>query len=510
MADAAKQRLAMLNAVQRAKAKLTESREETVRTVSSTSTPAGGAVALTEFPEYMAAPAPRGQMVRQSAAKDDRAHFVTTWAGKVEAFVNDSTKTTFELPADLTGFDRKTLHQLATKYNLSHHSVGQGRERHLVLKKDELFYRADMRPTDASLDGLKERPLTHRERQAKREEEAAQESEKAQYADKAAFKAFRKFAKATNPNARAVESAANLDGLAQGGVASEQPAEPAPSFDAPASHWDGVLHAAAAGPSDTAQVQQQKLFEACSVCGTKSELDYDVSRWECTGPCEQCGKQTIWVLQTEAGDTVEHASKPKRGRDDAELPEPAAQGAPRAEGDDTAAPQATEKLTADELVELAKMHEMSDADVKWIGSFAASREKQGCAEDRVLFCPDFVDLAPLLPSKASLAAKGQRLFVAKLVEDDGTPVTKKINKLLLSIEKRATGDDSAATTKKATAIKDVFACFPAMVMYGAALEVVVAVVVDESRVHEAEVRLAAQDVPGAATVVGETVDDVVQ
>ena len=53
----------------------------------------------------------------------------------VDKFVADSNLTTYELPADLNGHDRKLVHELASELFLEHESVGSGKKRHIVLKK---------------------------------------------------------------------------------------------------------------------------------------------------------------------------------------------------------------------------------------------------------------------------------------------------------------------------------------------------------------------------------------
>ena len=53
----------------------------------------------------------------------------------VDRFVADSNLTTYDLPADLNGHDRKLVHELASELSLEHESVGSGKKRHIVLKK---------------------------------------------------------------------------------------------------------------------------------------------------------------------------------------------------------------------------------------------------------------------------------------------------------------------------------------------------------------------------------------
>ena len=48
--------------------------------------------------------------------------------------------TIYDCPIDLSGYDRKMLHQLAEQFNLGHKSHGVGPDRRLRLTKDKLFF----------------------------------------------------------------------------------------------------------------------------------------------------------------------------------------------------------------------------------------------------------------------------------------------------------------------------------------------------------------------------------
>ena len=54
----------------------------------------------------------------------------------VDNFVADQSKTVYEFPADLNGHDRKIVHEIADEHSLTHESIGSGKKRHVVLKKD--------------------------------------------------------------------------------------------------------------------------------------------------------------------------------------------------------------------------------------------------------------------------------------------------------------------------------------------------------------------------------------
>ena len=53
----------------------------------------------------------------------------------VEDFVKNESLQEFHCSTALTKFERKQLHELATAAQLSHVSEGEGKKRHLVLKK---------------------------------------------------------------------------------------------------------------------------------------------------------------------------------------------------------------------------------------------------------------------------------------------------------------------------------------------------------------------------------------
>ena len=53
----------------------------------------------------------------------------------VDKFIADSNLSTYELPADLNGHDRKLIHEIASELSLEHESIGSGKKRHIVLKK---------------------------------------------------------------------------------------------------------------------------------------------------------------------------------------------------------------------------------------------------------------------------------------------------------------------------------------------------------------------------------------
>jgi predicted RNA-binding Zn-ribbon protein involved in translation (DUF1610 family) len=496
------QRSAMLAALQRTKTKLAESRAEAIAAQtpvisaasSMPSTPAARSASTPDFLTF-ADPLAARQHRDQPQSLQQRSHFIDTWAAKIEAFVYDNTRTTMELPADLTGFDRKTLHQLASQYNLSHHSsAASGGMRRLVLRKDNLFFARNLtKPSDDAFLQLKSNPHGRRDRNT--EEEPV--SEKEQYADRAAYKAFKKLHKATNQYARAVETGLTaedavaldaLEGKRQGLPIDDDPA--VNRADA-SSAWEAALQTSA-NAADTVinAASGAQLYEVCTGCGTRVRLDYDPAKWDCNGACDTCGTQTIWRLETDAASLRNDSGDADNGLSSAHM-----RGGKRprdAEDDKAVREDAASHLSVTELVELARMHDLADVDVNWVEAFAASRERQGATTDHVLFCADFADFHKYLPATPA----GTVEVFAKITQDDGAPITKKVNTLLKAIETTCAQGEGAAA---GTVTRDVYVCFPAFVAAGE-MECLLAIVLDASRADETSVKLAAKSIAGAPVI----------
>ena len=123
------------------------------------------------LPQYMKLTSEDIRLVKarnELTVAEDRPRFVHFWSKHIAQFVEDDTQTSYVCPSNLSGYDRKELHRLAQLYNLGHHSEGSGMDRHLVLKKDMLFYRIsaplpsmqsidEMASTDPSIASARDR-----------------------------------------------------------------------------------------------------------------------------------------------------------------------------------------------------------------------------------------------------------------------------------------------------------------------------------------------------------------
>ena len=145
------------------------------------------------------------------------------------------------------------------------------------------------------------------------------------------------------------------------------------------------------------------------------------------------------------------------------------------------------------------MHDLPEADVKWIGAFARSRDKQGATDDHVLFCTDFTDMAKYVP--APVPAGAVIIFAAVEQESADAPVTKRVNRLLAAVEKSAAAGSGTAT-------RDVYVAFPAFI--ADTIRCIVAIVLNSDRADEASVKLAARDVTGPSIAVSSQLGDVVE
>eukprot|EP00760_Papus_ankaliazontas_P005700 PhM_4_TR12727/c0_g1_i1/m.98080 len=125
-------------------------------TSSTTSEGSSGGPVLPEYAKNIERAAKKVRDDSFLSVNEDRPRFVSTWAQILAEFVRDPERTRYECPSGLNGEDRKELHGLAAKYNLSHHSEGHGVDRRLILTKDSLFFRIGMQqPSAAKLQEMK-------------------------------------------------------------------------------------------------------------------------------------------------------------------------------------------------------------------------------------------------------------------------------------------------------------------------------------------------------------------
>ncbi|RNF05998.1 hypothetical protein TraAM80_04244 [Trypanosoma rangeli] len=372
---------------------------------------AGGTLQLQDAEAPLMRPRPQVH----SEAKDNRSHFFDTWCRKIEMFVADPTKTILELPKDLAPNDRRELHSLAEKYNLSHQSRGTGATRRLVLKKDALHYRMpDTRPED--IEAIKQNAGSKQSkfhlRRAVQDADVAVGSIGA-FADEATENMVRRLDRATDEYRKAVEvgySQEELLALEAGKsvediLRSGDVMEPLhASAVAQLSGFGGFVPPASTPAGDEATPaapldgRKNKLYdEICLRCGVRARVDYDVQKWECNGYCAQCATETIWKLVELEGATEElvYASAVvDRKRSHAEPgmgASPVRQEPEEIDKDN----DEDDTITVEDVVDMASMNDFCAADINWIRRFARHHQSRGSGSvlsRHIVFCIEFEDL----------------------------------------------------------------------------------------------------------------------
>ncbi|KEG12448.1 hypothetical protein DQ04_01711110 [Trypanosoma grayi] len=369
-----------------------------------------------------------------SEAKDNRSHFFDTWCRKIEMFVADPTKTVLELPKELAPNDRRELHSLAEKYNLSHQSRGTGAVRQLVLKKDSLHYRMpDARPEN--IEALKqnagEKQSKFHLRRMRRDPDAAIGSIGA-FGDEATANMVRRLDRATDEYRRAVEvgyTHEELLSLEAGETVEEILRRTDATGPAGVADHEATVNSSNNNnnSSDTLPVSINTAGEAahhigtgkkgpvaydevCLRCGSRARVDYDVQKWECNGYCAQCTMQTIWKL-VEVHDAAEELVIPtatadrKRGRQEMEMNAPSPVQEPEEIDKDNGE---DDTITVEDVVDMASMNDFSAADINWIRRFARHHqplESKNILSDHIVFCIEFDDLFSMRIFRAFLTPK---------------------------------------------------------------------------------------------------------
>ncbi|PWU98286.1 putative R3H domain containing protein [Trypanosoma cruzi] len=408
--SAAGSREEMLEALQKAK----QAMARRVPVVTLQETPSeGGELQLQDAETQPSFSRPRPHV--PSEAKTNRSHFFDTWCRKIEMFVADPTKTVLELPNDLAANDRRELHSLAEKYNLSHQSRGSGATRQLVLKKDALHYRMpDARPDN--IETIKQNAGSKQSkfhlRRFLQDPDAAVGSIGA-FADEATANMVRRLDRATDEYRRAVELGYSQEELLaieagesveeilrRGGdgrlllpSAVEQASGDVGSVPSVATHGGNeALHGV---PPDN---RKGKIYEeVCLRCGTRAHVDYDVQKWECNGYCAQCATQTIWKLVELDGvkeELVHPSFKRDRKRNFQEMEMEAAPAMREPEEIDKDNDE-DDTITVEDVVDMASMNDFCAADVNWIRSFATHHQPRGSGNilsAHIVFCIEFEDL----------------------------------------------------------------------------------------------------------------------
>ncbi|EAN80129.1 R3H domain containing protein, putative [Trypanosoma equiperdum] len=369
---------------------------------------------------------------RPSEAKDNRAHFFETWCKKIEVFVADPTKTTLELPPELCANDRRELHNLAEKYNLSHHSRGTGATRHLVLKKDALHYRMpDAAP--ANIEAIKRDPGTKESkfhlRRVKQNPEAPAGSMGA-FGDETTAAMVHRLVRATDEYRRAVnvgytqdellafETGESVEGILRSG--GERDAQPATNADVEdptglcaspprARITGGADYEARAKDSSAGEKSKAVYDEMCLRCQTRSRVDYDIQKWDCNGYCAKCTAQTIWKLVEVENSTGMRSAQRKHTREEFEkadeaLPQEVQQPEEIDKDNDE-----DDTITVEDVVDMASMNDFSAADVNWIRRFAvhhSSKEVCCSLSTHIVFCIEFNDLLTMRIFRPFLKLQG--------------------------------------------------------------------------------------------------------
>ena len=267
------------------------------------------------------------------SAKERRSDFFTVWGRKIELFISDPSRMTLPLPAELSPNDRRELHQLADKFNLSHHSEGVGRDRHLVLRKDELHFKAPtMAPSAAALEALKEGQ--HRSaaavgalidpsamRGAGGGEDRFQKTSKYQlrkrtsptrveYDDDLADKAVRRLQRATDQYRDAADVGISTEELRVGvtnveAILADSASSQQQQHGGGGVQWSRYLEGRAeiAAPAATSaatphatSAAKKTYSEQCLSCATKVPVDFELEKWDCQGYCAKCQRDTVWRL----------------------------------------------------------------------------------------------------------------------------------------------------------------------------------------------------------------------
>nr|CCC95749.1 unnamed protein product [Trypanosoma congolense IL3000] len=355
---------------------------------------------------------------RISEAKDNRAYFFETWCRKIEMFIADPTKTTMELPADLCANDRRELHTLAEKYNLSHHSRDVGAARHLVLKKDALHYRMpDAAPED--IESIKRDAGTKESKfhlRRVRQDPNAPAGSLGAFGDEATAAMVHRLARATDEYRKAVNVGYSQEELLaqENGESIERilcrPEEqhgrptseertgcPSGLCITPPQKTVGVNVDPTAHPKSLATDGNVGVVydEMCLRCKTRSRVEYDIQNWNCNGYCKNCAAHTVWRLVEVEGNAMALGAQLKRAREECESGAVVPSSEPMRPEEIDKDNDEDDTITVEDVVDMASMNDFSAADVNWIRAFAvhhSSKANNGALSSHIVFCIEFNDL----------------------------------------------------------------------------------------------------------------------
>lgn len=369
----------------------------------------------------------RDQPHAQLDARNHRSDFFTMWSKKIEAFITDASKTALDLPPELSANDRRELHTLADKFNLSHMSEGSGRERHLVLRKDVLHYKApQLRPSSAAMEALKAAPMPPKPQQqnnGQRTVESRYElrrvrnrNDEPKYSSDTAERAMRRLDKATDHYRNAVEvgmtmeefqheaSGESVDArLAASPLEQQQHSTTAGALSSRPAHssgpsWSDALQQRVEPLATTAVNRSTKTYkEQCLSCGSQSPLDYDVSEWGCCGFCDVCAQDRIFrLVEVTNAPNPDPPMEIDRCDDDGSDEPPAKQQRTEKEeiDIDSDGGEMVEGavVSAQEAKNILLMNDCPDKDVAFLSKFADAHERIGDLGNALLFAMDFRDV----------------------------------------------------------------------------------------------------------------------
>lgn len=365
-------------------------------------------------------------------AKDNETEFVKYYYRVIRSFIEDKSKYKLELP-DLSGFDRRVVHALAEKCNLSHSSVGEGEQRVLQLKKDVLFFHNPDVVRSVDLDDVLAKACG---KESKFHLRYARRVDPAQlpagaigsYADEDALRKIERLRRATDEYRHATEMGYTQEELMaqENGtdptallLSSEVDTLPQPTPTPMPMLSESALTkpvTAAEGravdpPAEGRRGEREREREACAAvtrcydevcrgCGARATVDYAISRWVCSKYCAVCMRRTIWNLcevSTPEEERVETVAMRKQEKLEQ------AQAEARADTDETP-PHDTraveeidheedDPITVEDVVEMAAMNDFAASDVNWLRRFATLHA--GRLNESVVFCIDFYDLCEL-------------------------------------------------------------------------------------------------------------------
>lgn len=337
-------------------------------------------------------------------ARDNRGAFVEYYYRLIQKFVEDRSKLTLEVP-NLSAYDRKVVHDIATLCNLSHVSSGQGDKRMLRLSKDELFYQKPPNFEKIDLDAIMERNGAKRSkfdlRHFSRGDAAQREAgEVGSYAEADAVTGMARLHRQTDEYRHAKRQGYTTEELVEG---QEQPrkledvlraAAPAPAAPAMLSlagptggdvsgRAEGQSQAAVAPASTTkAHTGPKSFVEVCRGCLSRVPLDYPAEKWTCSKHCGVCARTTIWALEETEAPATDAGQKRRR-----EEPQEGTAGVPEVQEIDY---EEEEPLTVEDISDMMALNDFNSEDVNYMRTFATR-----CGEhvnQHLVFCSDFGDL----------------------------------------------------------------------------------------------------------------------